>query len=446
MNVKPPNLTELRFNETINVEVNEFVALLALSFSLDLSEKRRVLDSISTLSRFQVNSLINVFKDEQRKFELLNEDHPGDVSELIAKSREEWGLLQQFYKLPDFTEPDSLLSTKQQLNLDISDLSSYAYLPRFSPNELMDIASKKIIGQSHAVKTLSSTLYYHSFQAKKCITSKAHLGNQQFRQAPILLSGGSGTGKTYILTTLTKLMDIPTLIVDASTIVPAGIVGLSISSVGKRIIDNANGNIDKARFSVVVLDEFDKLLSTKSDIGVLFQLLTLLGGTAPIFLDSDKERDNNIRYPKQLDCSNILFMLAGSFYIQKKQTSHNTIGFCKSLATDNTVNQEFLSEIEIPPELRGRIGKTITLNSPTEDELQHIFFKSPSSPFISVNQQLNLIGCRLRIRPETLNSLISNSQSAELGARGLFQQFLALPELEHILFDAPCKQGEEFYL
>jgi len=436
----------LKFNELIDVDVNKFLNMLSVSISLDLSEKRRVFDSMPTLSLFQVNSLMNVFKDEQSQLKLLNKDHPEDVIKLIGQSRNDWDLLQQLYQLPAFTVPKYLSKVSGKFQPSKNIHQREPLLPRFSPSELVSIASKHIIGQSHAVKILASALYYHDFQAKKRASSKVLAENQQFRQAPILLSGGSGSGKTHILTTLTKLMDIPTVIVDASTIVPAGIVGLSISSIGKRIIDNVNGDINKARFSIVVLDEFDKLLSNQSGQGVLSQLLTLLGGTAPIFLDSDKERDSNVQYPKQLDCNKVLFILAGSFSLQTQQATKKGIGFCTNPTKESTVNQAFLAETDLSPELRGRIGKTITLNSANNAELKRIFYQSPTSPFISINQQLGLIGCKLNIREKTLMKLLNNSQCKMLGARGLFQQFLALPNLEKILFDAPNKQGKAFFI
>lgn len=438
---------QLAFNKSINKKEDVFLTALSGAISLSLQEKRRILEMLSSLSNYQVDSLLTIFEEEKEKFSTLTDVKSSEINQLIGRTKNDWKLLQKLYQLPDFTKP-FLVQNETCGNYGLDELTQKSNKltpcnPRFSPKELTNLASETIMGQTHAVKALANALYYHDLSRCHNIGFNDNPATPTVSQAPILMSGGSGTGKTHIIKSLAALMGIPTTIVDASSMVPSGVVGLSLGHIAKQVIDTAKGNIKSAEYSIVVLDEFDKLLTKHNGQEVLFQLLTAIEGTAPIRLNLDKDLGKN--YPTSLQTNKMLFILAGSFSLQTEQKNSASMGFCAHNEESN-IDQLFLKDISLPTEIRGRIGKIIHLEPMNNNALKEIFYKSPSSPLNTINQQLSILNCELNVKEETIEKILNSIECIELGARGLFQQFLSLPELEEVLSVAPEKLESVFHI
>lgn len=471
------------FAET-NLDV--FLFLLSKSLSLSVSEKVRVLDELSTLTQYQVDALMHTFFDERYQFinKILLESPEEEtiVKGLMEKCYTDWLEIKREFAIPKlptertwvkhFFEDHKLrerLSNlldenheehRNYIDMDLAQLKKqYQYpaslfkdaqnkamtqeknekpLPR--PSEVLEELQSTVIGQNHALKKIATSLFFHKkfeYASRLYANSK----EKNTRQMPILVVGATGLGKTHLIKSITKQYDLNLVMIDASTMVRTGIVGTSLDTIGRMIYDQADKNLEKAEFSVVFLDEFDKLfVSQREELGstIGIQLLTVLEGSAPIPVEMRNEERSSI--PTQISSQNMLFILAGSFGVHEKLFGNKTLGFHNKTQLNNPhkYQQIHLSEMGLPDELAGRIGQVICLNELSDDDYRNILYHSPTSPFQVLCNQLDLIGCTVELSPELVDKLIADNKKeiAKFGARGLYQAFNALPQITDILMQA----------
>jgi ATP-dependent Clp protease ATP-binding subunit ClpX len=301
------------------------------------------------------------------------------------------------------------------------------------PSEIKAFLDEYIIGQEKAKKIISVAVYNHY----KRIKFKNKFKDVEIEKSNILMIGPTGVGKTLMAKTLSKLLKVPFAIYDATPLTEAGYVGEDVENVLLRLVQNANYNLKMAEIGIVYLDEFDKL-SRKSDNpsitrdvggeGVQQALLKIVEGTIANIPPQGGRKHPEQSYI-QLDTTNILFMMGGSFEglseIIKSRLGKKQIGFIGNLnkVSDSQilhyVEPEDLIKYGIIPEMVGRLPVIAVFDPLDIYELERIL-KEPKNALIKQYQKLfEMEGIELVFTDDAIRRIAEISYNKKVGARGL---------------------------
>lgn len=302
---------------------------------------------------------------------------------------------------------------------------------------------RSVYGQDDAIRMLGPVLHRHWLalsQARIC--GRASACSSDHRRLPILVTGPTGSGKTHLLDQIGKLLDLPVTFCDASSLVESGIVGKSLGDVFKAIYRRTE-QADKitALFSIVAIDEVDKLITGKSVYAnVQAELLRVIEGH-PYDLQSHARED----FPsgRTLDLSNLLFVLLGSFQSEvETRVPERPIGFQNERtakegpAPGALVGADFLRSNGMMTEMLGRIGRVVTLRDLDERDYLDLL-RSGFSPF---DRQACLVendyGVRATLTRGAVNELARRAHGAGLGVRSIINWSQRL--LDQIVSRASC--------
>jgi len=301
------------------------------------------------------------------------------------------------------------------------------------PSEIKAFLDEYIIGQEKAKKIISVAVYNHY----KRIKFRNKFKDVEIEKSNILMIGPTGVGKTLMAKTLSKLLKVPFAIYDATPLTEAGYVGEDVENVLLRLVQNANYNLKMAEIGIVYLDEFDKL-SRKSDNpsitrdvggeGVQQALLKIVEGTIANIPPQGGRKHPEQSYI-QLDTTNILFMMGGSFEglseIIKSRLGKKQIGFMANLnkVSDSQilhyVEPEDLIKYGIIPEMVGRLP-VIAVFDPLDVETLERILKEPKNALIKQYQKLfEMEGIELVFTDDAIRRIAEISYNKKVGARGL---------------------------
>ena len=302
-----------------------------------------------------------------------------------------------------------------------------------APHKIEASLDEYIVGQDYAKKVMSVAVYNHY----KRVASEAN-DDVEIEKSNMLMVGPTGSGKTYMVRTLAKLLDVPLAITDATSLTEAGYIGDDIESVVSKLLAAADNDIEKAERGIIFIDEIDKIAKKRnanqrdvSGESVQQGMLKLLEG-ADVEVPVGASSKNAMVPMVTVNTRNILFICGGAFpdldnIIKERLNQESSMGFKAALKDQYDEDENILQKVTVEdirtfgmiPEFIGRLPILFSLEALTEDMLVRIL-KEPRNAILKQYQKLlEMDEVKLEFEDEALHAIAKKAKEKKVGARAL---------------------------
>ena len=373
---------------------------------------------------------INICPDcMQKSFDTMNQN-PGQINEMMNNMNnmpnigmfDLSGLSDQIPNRQRVKKKEEKKKTKEFSTKDIP-----------PPHRIKAMLDEYVIGQDRAKKVMSVAVYNHY---KRVFAPQD--GNVEIEKSNMLMIGPTGSGKTYLVQTLARLLDVPLAITDATSLTEAGYIGDDIESVVSKLLAAADNDVERAEHGIIFIDEIDKIAKKKntnqrdvSGEAVQQGMLKLLEGSdieVPVGANS-----KNAMVPLEtVNTRNILFICGGAFpdltdIIKERLNKTASIGFQADLKDKYDGDKNLLSQVTLEdlrtfgmvPEFLGRLPIVFTLESLNEDMLVEILKEPKNAILKQYKRLLELDEVKLEFDDDALRSIARKALEKDTGARAL---------------------------
>ena len=331
-----------------------------------------------------------------------------------------------------------------------------------SPKEIKETLDEYVIGQDEAKKTLAVAVYNHYKRiAHEEEISQKHEKDEndvEIQKSNILLLGPTGCGKTLLASTLAKILNVPFAIADATTLTEAGYVGEDVENILLKLIQAADGDIEKAEKGIIYIDEIDKITRKSENPsitrdGVQQALLKIVEGTI-----ASVPPQGGRKHPQQellqINTSNILFICGGAFEglenIIKDRIGKKSIGFGAEIQSNKDIDRYKVFEELLPqdllkfgmiPEFIGRLPIIATLKELDKKALIKITTEPKNALVKQYKKLLEMDDVELEFEQEALEAIVDKAIERKTGARGL--RSIIEDIMRDIMFEIPSNEKIE---
>ena len=308
-----------------------------------------------------------------------------------------------------------------------------------APHVIKSKLDQYVIGQEQAKKVIAVAVYNH-YKRAFCQTSgqEGAEDDVQIEKSNILMIGPTGSGKTYLVKTLARLLDVPLAIADATTLTEAGYIGDDIESVISKLLAAADNDVERAEKGIIFIDEIDKIAKKKnttsrdvSGESVQQELLKLLEGSQ-VEVPVGSNQKNALTPMTTVDTNNILFICGGAFpdlenIIKERLNQSSSMGFASELKGKYDEDPKLLSytateelrKFGMIPEFLGRLPIMVTLQALTKDLMIRILTEPKNAILRQYEKLLAMDEVKLVFEDDALEWIAEEALKKETGARAL---------------------------
>lgn len=302
-----------------------------------------------------------------------------------------------------------------------------------APHKIKASLDEYIVGQEHAKKVMSVAVYNHYKRVASDTTDGVEI-----EKSNMLMIGPTGSGKTYMVKTLAKLLDVPLAITDATSLTEAGYIGDDIESVVSKLLAAADNDVDRAEHGIIFIDEIDKIAKKRnanqrdvSGESVQQGMLKLLEG-AEVEVPVGASSKNAMVPMMTVNTRNILFICGGAFpdleeIIKERLNKASSIGFKADLKDKYDKEENLLTKVLVEdvrkygmiPEFLGRLPILFSLEALTEDMLVRVLAEPKNAIIKQYQKLLAMDEVKLEFEEDALHSIAAKAKEKKVGARAL---------------------------